>query len=350
MAASVRSSTQNGARIAGTTGLSINKPSGVVNGDILVAFIAAGDEAGGAYVCSGWTRASGTGSGAMATTVGNDIGTTVLFKLITDAGNEPSSYIFTNTDTAGRNRTGFIVCVQSGQLSDSNVDELTQQSGTNDWTPTHINITTGVDNCLCLFFHTGNVRTAAAKTAGAPATPEGTALIGSICESRTTRNYSESEAAYYQAGSAGAVTVGAWTGTPDDSASEWHVYSVSVAPLAAGEIVTLAGSLSSFVSIPDVPVKRMRGILGELSALVSLAATEKTLCKMADGVSTLATLSPVLAKITRKIVASFSSVVSLTSIAKTTRKIAGGCAASTNLATSDVGMRRIKRLCGKHYG
>ena len=117
-----------------------------------------------------------------------------------------------------------------------------------------------------------------------------------------------------------------------------------------GEIVTLAGSLSSLASILDVPVKRTRGILGELSALVSLAATEKTLCKMADGVSTLATLSPVLAKITMKIVASFSSVASLTSIAKTTRKIAGGCAASTNLATADVGMRRIKRLCGKHYG
>ena len=54
-----------------------------------------------------------------------------------------------------------------------------------------------------------------------------------------------------------------------------------------GEIVTLAGSLSSLAYIPDVPVKRTRGILGSISA---------------------------------------------------------------NLAESGVGMRCIKRLRGKHYG
>jgi len=36
---------QNGARIADTAGLSINKPFGAANGDILIAFIKAGDNA-----------------------------------------------------------------------------------------------------------------------------------------------------------------------------------------------------------------------------------------------------------------------------------------------------------------
>lgn len=228
MPASVRSSQQNGARVVGTTGLTITKPASVANGDILVAFIGAGDDAGGAYTCGGWTQAAGTGSGAAATTTGNDIGTTVLFKAITNAVGEPASYTFVNTDTATQNRTGFIVCVQNGELTSGNVEELTQNTGANDWTPTHVNIDTATDYALCLFFHTGNIGTAAAKTAGAPATPVGTTLIGSIASSGTTANYSSSEAAYFQADVAGTVTVGAWTGTPDDTASEWHVYSVAI--------------------------------------------------------------------------------------------------------------------------
>lgn len=231
--ASYRSFNVASGSVAGTTGITVTKPSGVADGDVLVAFCAAGDDLGGAYTCSGFTQASGTGSGAAATTVGNDIGTTVLFKYISNAAGEPASYTFVNTDTATQNRAVTLVCVQGPCRSSDPIDELTQNTGTNDWTPTHVNITTGVDNAVVLFFHAGNTGTAAAKTAGAPATPSGTTLIGTGVRSRTTGNYIECESAYYLAGAAGAITVGAWTGTADDTTSEWHVYSVSIAPVAA---------------------------------------------------------------------------------------------------------------------
>jgi len=246
MAATYRSATQNGARVAGTTGFAINKPSGVANGDTLVAFIGAGDDAGGAYASSGWSQASGTGSGAAATSVGNDIGSTILYKHITNAAGEPASYTFTNSDTAAQNRVGFIVCVQS---TDSDpIAELTQNTGTNDWTPTHVNINTPEAGCCVLMFHVGNVGTAASKTAGAPATPSGTTLIGAIQESRTTGNYAAAEAAYYESSAAETVTVGAWTGTADDTASEWHVYSVAVRGIVT-RTGTLAQSLAALVVV-----------------------------------------------------------------------------------------------------
>jgi hypothetical protein len=232
VAATYRSASQNAAYAAGTTGLTINKPSGVANGDTLIAFIGRGDDAGGAFSCSGWSQANGTSDGAMATTTGNDIGSTVLFKHITDAGSEPSSYTFVNTDTASQNMAGFIVCVQATNPSDP-IDEITEQSGTNSWTPNQVDITTGVNGALVLAFHVGNVGTAAAKTAGAPS---GMTLIGSIAESRTTSNYVAAEAAYQEAANAGTVTIGSWTGTPTDTTSEWHVYTVSVAGVAAQTI------------------------------------------------------------------------------------------------------------------
>lgn len=227
MALSVVNTTQNAARVTGTAGLSITKPADLQDGDVLVAFIGAGDEAGGAYACSGWTALDSD-----ATSTGNDIGSTVLYRVITNAAGEPASYTFTNADTASQNRAGFIIAIRGADTADP-IDANTKNTGTNDWTPTHVNITTGVDDALCLFFHVGNIGTAAAKTAGAPATPTGTTLRGSIAQSRVTANYIAAELASFQAGTAGDVTVGAWEGTPDDTASEWHVYSVSINPEAA---------------------------------------------------------------------------------------------------------------------
>ena len=257
MPASVRSITQNAEQVTGTAGLTINKPAGLANGDILVAFLGAGDEAGGAYTCNGWTQASGTGSGAMATSTGNDIGSTVLRKVITDAPNEPASYTFVNTDTVAQNRSGFIVCVKDGD-PDAPIDELTQQSGTNTWRPDQVDITTKTANALVLMFHAGNIGTAAAKTAGAPATPSGAALIGAIATSRVTANYIASEAAYYAAGVAGVVTIGAWTGTPTDTTSEFHLYSVSIKS-KAGEAYSGSVSVSGNGSTVAVGTKGGRG-------------------------------------------------------------------------------------------
>lgn len=240
MAATYRSYNLGNARAAGTTGVTVTKPSGVANGDTLVAFICRGDDLGGDFTCSGWAQATGTGSGGMATTVGSDINTTVLYKHITNAAGEPANYTFVNTDTASQNMSAFVVCVQSTDPTDP-IAELTQNSGTNDWTPTHVNITTPEAGCCVLMFHGANVGTAASKTAGAPATPSGTTLIGSIAQSRTTGNYTAAEAAYYESSAAETLSISAWTGTADDSTSEWHVYSVAVRGKALGGGVFWAG-------------------------------------------------------------------------------------------------------------
>ena len=226
MAATYRSASQNAARAAGTTGLSITKPSGVADGDVLVAFVGWGDDLG-TWACSGWTLLDSNQSSR-----GNDIGSGVLYKVITNAAGEPSSYTFTNGESASQNMAGFIVCASDVDTS-SPIDNNSSNTGTNDWTPTHVNITTNVDGCLVLFFHVGNIGTASAKTAGALDTPSGTTLVGSIAQSRTTNNYVAAECARYDSSVAESIVAGAWTGSPDDTASEWHVYSVSIAPVQA---------------------------------------------------------------------------------------------------------------------
>lgn len=231
MSATVRSYSQNADRVVGNTGLTIAKPLGIADGDVLVAFLHQADNipTDAIFACAGWSVPTGkTGSGSIVSGTGNDMASTVLIKKITDASGEPANYTFTvSGNTGSDNMSGFIVCVQDAYFDDP-VDELTQRSGTNDWTPTHVDITTGCADALILMFHAGNIGTAAAKTAGAPA--EADALVGVISESRTVGNYSSAECARLAAGPAGLVSIGAWTGSPDDSASEYHLYSISIRP------------------------------------------------------------------------------------------------------------------------
>ena len=228
MAATYRSYASNAVRAAGTTGITINKPSGVADGDTLVAFIVWSDEVGTWANSQGFSVSSGTGTNPTASSTGNDGNAVVMHKYISNAAGEGSTYTFTNGDSSTFNIVGFIVCVQSTDSTDPIVDITTNRSS-NDFTPAAPNIdTTGVDGCCLLTFHAAQLGSASGKTGGAPTSPAFTLI--QYRESATTSFYQGAEAAYYNQTTGGNTTLNSWTGTPDDSASEFHVATVAVRP------------------------------------------------------------------------------------------------------------------------
>lgn len=243
MTIAFRSSNQNAVYNAGTTGITVTKPSGLADGDVLVAFISAGDDPGGDFTCSGWTNPSGySGASSYQTTPGNDGNSAVLIKVVTDAASEPSSYTFVNTNSGNINIAGFVAAF-SGVDNSTPIDDIESTTGTNDWTPTVDALTTVVDGEMMVTCHAGLIGGASSKTAGAPS---GMTLVGTIAESRNTGLFISSEMAYAIQTTAGTFSPGSWTGTPDDSSSEWHKYTIALNPssVAAYELWSAGGSFA----------------------------------------------------------------------------------------------------------
>ena len=106
MAFSLVSTAKNNQFGTGTSGITITKPASLADGDILYAIVAFDRITGGAFASSGWTALDNQG-----TTAGADLQTTVLRKVITDAGSEPSSYTFTNSDGTSHILNGVIAAI-----------------------------------------------------------------------------------------------------------------------------------------------------------------------------------------------------------------------------------------------
>ena len=243
MTIAFRSSALAAGYYAGTTGITVDKPTGLVDGDVLVAFISAGDDPGGAFTCSGWTNPSGySGAADYQTTPGNDGSSAVLIKVITDAASEPSTYTFVNTNSSSINIAGFIAAF-SGVDNSSPIDDIESNKGTNDWTPLVDALTTVVDGEMMITCHAGLIGGASSKTAGAPS---GMTLIESIGQSRDTGLFIASEMAYAVQTTAGTFSPGSWTGTPDDTSSEWHTYTIALTPATttAYELWSAGGSFA----------------------------------------------------------------------------------------------------------
>ena len=250
MSANFVASAKNGGFVAGGTGVTVTHGFTLADGDVLYAFCTKGDDTGtGARFASSsggtWTAIL---TAALATTVGNDMATNVLRRVVTNASGEPSTYTFTVVGTTeSRAMNVIVVQVRGADTSTPEDTTPTTNTGTNDFTPTHVNITTTTSNCLVLVAHAGSLAdgTAAAKTGGAPSYADALIDYQSAADSSTSGFDSFIEVAYKANAPAGTQTIDAWTGSADDSSSEWHVVSVAVRSSPITGTVDGSGSAST---------------------------------------------------------------------------------------------------------
>lgn len=228
MAFTIPSTSNNAADIAPTTGLTITKPSGLADGDILYAVINKLHSSGGDWSSSGWANLS-----AQATTAGSDINSSILRKVISSTSGEPASYTFTNTDGASRPISGCIITVRDGDTSTPEDATSTAANGTNDDNPDSPSITTNTDGALVIVFHGANN---AGQNALTFAAPSGYTLAVSENSGDVRAQCAISYAVKASAGATGALT---WLNTTDAGTAEWHTYTVAVKPAAGGGGVTI---------------------------------------------------------------------------------------------------------------
>lgn len=233
----VGSATATGANVITSTGVTITKATletamgrSLANGDHLLALCSKADDTG-----TDWQSSSGGTwnlEGQMSTTVGNDMKSAALWRRVTNAAGEPSSYQFTVSGTTDTDPFQVVLMVIENADRDNFLHvAVTTNSGTNDITPTHVNITTTIDGCLIIMFHAGSMNAgSSAPTAGAPSYADGLISGGSRHEAAGSVLDSWVQSAYKNDAPAGAQSIGAWTTSPDDTTTEWHVMTLAILP------------------------------------------------------------------------------------------------------------------------
>lgn len=221
MAFTVPATSTANATAAGTTGITITKPTGLQDDDIL--YVAIGrDYSKQAFTCSGWTLLD-----EAETTGGRDFGSYILRKVISDASSEPASYTFVTIDTGSRDMAAVMLIVRGGDTSTPEDATTTSSDGTNDDTPDSPTIITNTDGALvlpiCLLVHNTSITIV---------TPTSFTLADS-------ENYEGGVSvnvgiAYATQASAGASGTNNWPNTGGSGGAEWHTYTVAVKPGAGG--------------------------------------------------------------------------------------------------------------------
>lgn len=213
---------------APTTGVTVTKPAGLADGDVLYAFVAKSNYANTAdFTCSGWTQVS-TGTQGDILGAGNDVHVNVLRKVITSAAGEPADYAFVTTDATTRQMAAIIACVRGANTATPENVVLGNFAASDDATPASRNLTTTVDNTLVLQFCMLSLGSTATKTWGAPSgyadgfSQTGTASAGSDVQIGV---------AYAVKAVAGAMGTNVWTHTANDATTENMTVALSVAPI-----------------------------------------------------------------------------------------------------------------------
>lgn len=230
----------------GTDGLSITHGFTLQNGDVLYAFFTQNDDTGTSVSCSDWTALTFT-----ATATQDDILTSTLRKVITNAAGEPSSYTFVVNDNTGLDHMCVILVQLRGVDTTTPEDSTSQVStGVDDFTPDNVNITTSTSGAMVLIAHATNLPndTSATKTAGAPS---GYTLIDSTYDSAGTGLESWLSVAYATPASTGSQNIGSWTNSPDDSTSEYHTIAVAVKPSPTIKIAQLKPIVNDSTSVTE---------------------------------------------------------------------------------------------------
>ena len=228
MSAAYRSAATASALVAASTGVTVNKPSGVADGDVLYAFISKNTAAD----TNGFTNAAGfTAIGGNPFTVTeNDRHLGILRKVIVTASGEPSTYTFVTTSGTTSGLVGIIVCVSGADTNTPEDVTFTSSHrvlGENDATPASVDVITVTANSLVLQYCILALGVAAQKTWGAPSgyTQDAAAVQG---ETTSASNKLQCGVAYKTQVAAGSAGTNAWLHTADDAATDYIVAVVSV--------------------------------------------------------------------------------------------------------------------------
>lgn len=225
-----------GVTAVASTGVTITKPTGVANRDVLYAFISKTTYANtNNFTCAGWSDLSPATDG---TTTGNDRHLNILRKVITDAANEPASYTFLVSGNATSSQMCGIVVALRGVDNTTPEDITVPAYGltSNDATPASLNATSVTAGVLAIAVHQLSLATTGTKTPGAPNTY---ALVTNGNVSATSGSLdNQTFTATKTLGAAGSSTgTNSWTHTADDATSESLTAVVLVRPCAAVSIV-----------------------------------------------------------------------------------------------------------------
>lgn len=210
-----------------STGITVTKPSGVQNGDVMFAFVGKNDYSNTSnFACSGWTDISPATDG---TVTGNDRHLNIFVKVIVDASGEAANYTFTAADNATRQMVGTIIAFR-GVDTGTPQDVSTPAYGfvSNDSDPASQNATSATADALALTYLMICMNSGSAlKTWGIPSGYSADAN----CNTGTTAGTLELQhgVAYKTLGAAGSTAgTAAWTGTPADTTSETLVVTLLV--------------------------------------------------------------------------------------------------------------------------
>jgi hypothetical protein len=204
------------ATVANDTSITIAKPTGVANGDILVVFLFKDDDPAVSDPSGSWVVVDANG-----TTTGNDIGSHIAYKIITDAGSEGSDYTWTGDREAW---VGWLLCLR-GVDNDTPEDVANSYNfNENDTSPLSSGVTTVTDGAECFVFCGTDLQSNSLTV------PSGTTDVESSTPVEATGI--SSGLAYFTQASYGATGDKEWTNVA--SGAESHTYMVAFRPAPAG--------------------------------------------------------------------------------------------------------------------
>ena len=245
----VRSAASTGVSAACTTGVTVTKPSGVADGDVLFAFVSKTNYADtNAFTCSGWTEIS---SGTRGTTTGNDRHVTILRKVITNAAGEGSNYTFVTTFGTTCSMCATIICVSGADTTtpeDIAVPSIT--FGSNDATPASRDSTSVTAGALVLSYCQLSLGTTAVKTWGAPSGY--TAPSGGDTSIAASSLNNQHGVAYKTLATVGDAGTNVWTHTTDDATTENSRAIVIVRPAATTIVTPAVVAISATIPAPTI--------------------------------------------------------------------------------------------------
>lgn len=218
MSLSIRSSSEAATFGSPGTGITVDKPAGVANDDVLIAFVSKTLYADTTtFSCSGWTGQHNNGQ-----TTQNDLHLSILSKVITNAAGEPSTYTFTAAGSDA-SMTAIIVCVRGANTSTplDPTNSTNPASGfiNNTLNSVTVDRTSTVDFSMALQCCVISLGSVTERTWGAPSPHY--VHIADVCESSTGSTNNQMGVDYWILGASGSATgTEAWTHSPSDSTVE----------------------------------------------------------------------------------------------------------------------------------
>jgi hypothetical protein len=176
---------------------------------------------------TGWTL-----MGNEAFTTDTDQQMCVAVKRISSPGSEPTNWEFDRGSNAYQDWAAISLLLR-GVDPDTTLDvAIDVQEGTNDLTPDAPDITTLTDNALVVTGHMSSTNAANRADTVTRGAPSGFTLVGT----GAVKLYAFVALAYKQQASAGAVSIGPWTHSPDNAVDDFQVFTLAIKPAPGGGV------------------------------------------------------------------------------------------------------------------